>query len=114
MNDISFRAALALLLDPSYYRPLFSEDGPENNTGYASPDFEALLAKYEAAHTIDEARETLWVMEMRIAIDLPHLLLYRPEIIEVYRSDRVTFATTPGLGGLQGLFGGITQVMPVS
>ena len=99
---------------PSYYRPLFSEDGPENNTGYASPDFEALLAKYEAAHTIDEAREALWEMEMRIAIDLPYLLLYRPEIIEVYRSDRVTFATTPGLGGLQGLLGGITQVMPVS
>jgi ABC-type transport system substrate-binding protein len=32
---------------PNYHRPLFSEDGPENNTGYAGPDFAALLAEYE-------------------------------------------------------------------
>ena len=54
------------------------------------------------------------MMEATLATDLPYLLLYSSSITEVYRSDRVRFEVDLGLGGIQGLLGGIGEVRPVS
>ncbi len=99
---------------PDFFRPLFHSQGEMNNTGYASTEFDERLAAYEAARTSNEARSHLWEMEGILARDLPYLVLYSMDITEAYRADRVEFAITGYLGGLQGRLGGIGDVRPVS
>ena len=98
---------------PDYYRHLFASDGLLNNTGYDSPAFQEQLARYEGAYTYEEAFEAIWEMEATLAADLPYLLLYTSPIAEAYRSDRVSYAASASLGGLQGRLGGIGDVSPV-
>jgi hypothetical protein len=53
-------------------------------------------------------------MEQAIARDLPYLVLYHPEIVEAYRSDRVRFGERGVLGGIQGRLGGLEDLRPSS
>jgi ABC-type transport system substrate-binding protein len=99
---------------PDYHRWLFAGDGVANSTGYASPDFEASLARFERAAALDEAKDALWGMEQALARDLPYLVLYHPSLIEGYRADRVRFEEHEVLGGLQGRLGGLNDLTPVS
>ena len=99
---------------PDYHRWLFAGDGIANSTGYASPDFEASLARFERAAAPDEAKEALWGMEQALARDLPYLVLYHPSLIEGYRADRVRFEEHEVLGGIQGRLGGLNDLTPVS
>lgn len=98
---------------PDFYRPFFSPEGEMNNTGYVSEVFVRALEEYEDAVTIDEAKKALWQMEQALSTDLPYLVLYTNRLVEVYRSDRVSFALGETLGGLQGRLGGIADVSPV-
>lgn len=98
---------------PGYYRPLFAGDGVMNNTGYSSASFAEQLSAYEGSYTFAEAREVLWAMEATLAVDLPYLLLYRSDITEVYRLDRVAYGVDSSFGGLQGRLGGIGDVTSV-
>jgi len=98
---------------PGYYRPLFAADGVMNNTGYSSEVFERALADYEQALTTESAKKALWQMEQTLAADLPYLLLYTPQITEIFRSDRVSFDLEDRLGGLQARLGGIGEVREV-
>lgn len=99
---------------PDYHRWLFSSDGPANSTGYSSPDFDADLASYEQATAMDQAKSALWGMEQAVARDLPYLVLYHPDLIEAYRSDRVRFEEQGVLGGIQGRLGGLGDLIPLS
>jgi peptide/nickel transport system substrate-binding protein len=99
---------------PGYYRALFSSDGGQNNTGYASSAFASQLAAYEGSFNVAEAREALWDMEETLATDLPYLLLYSSALTEAYRADQVVFDGALGLGGLQAQLGGIGDVRPAS
>jgi peptide/nickel transport system substrate-binding protein len=99
---------------PDYYRLLFASDGSANSTGYSSDEFDATLARYERATDASAAKSELWEMERTLAIDLPYLVLYHPEIVEAYRSDRVRFETRSALGGIQGRLGGIDDLIPAS
>jgi ABC-type transport system substrate-binding protein len=95
---------------PDYYQPLFASDGAANSTGYSDQDFDADVARYEAAPGPDAARAALWEMEQTLARDLPYLVLYHPDIVEAYRSDRIRFGQVGGLGGIQGRLGGLADV----
>jgi peptide/nickel transport system substrate-binding protein len=99
---------------PDYYRWLFASDGSANSTGYSSSEFDATLARYEGATDAEAAKAELWAMERTLAADLPYLVLYHPEIVEAYRSDRVGFETHSVLGGIQGRLGGIDDLTPAS
>jgi peptide/nickel transport system substrate-binding protein len=99
---------------PDYHRWLFAGDGVANSTGYASPEFEASLARFERAAALDEAKDALWGMEQALAHDLPYLVLYHPSLIEGYRADRVRFEEHEVLGGIQGRLGGLNDLTPVS
>lgn len=99
---------------PDYYRSLFAADAVANSTGYSDPEFGAHLATYEQATTLDEARSALWAMERDLAEDLPYMVLYHPDIVEVYRSDRVGFGESGVLGGIQRRLGGLDDLEPVS
>jgi peptide/nickel transport system substrate-binding protein len=99
---------------PDYYHWLFAADGAANSTGYSDPDFGAQLSRYEKASEVDQAKTALWDMEKTLAEDLPYLVLYHPDIIEAYRSDRVRFENHGVLGGIQGRLGGIEDLSPAS
>lgn len=99
---------------PDFYRALFAAGAEGNNTGYASEAFAEALGRYRSATDHESARSALWEMEMILATDLPYLLLENATITEVYRSDRVSFAYGPTLGGLQGRLGGVADVARVS
>ncbi len=99
---------------PDYHRWLFATGAVANSTGYSAPDFDADLALYQAATAPEEARAALWGMEQAVARDLPYLVLYHPEIVEAYRSDRVGFAEHGVLGGIQGRLGGLEDLRPRS
>jgi ABC-type transport system substrate-binding protein len=99
---------------PDYHRWMFATGGAANSTGYSAPDFDAELAAYQSAAAPDEAKSALWAMEQAVARDLPYLVLYHPEIIEAYRSDRVTFGEHGVLGGIQGRLGGLEDLSPQS
>ncbi|MFP4554403.1 MAG: ABC transporter substrate-binding protein [Actinomycetota bacterium] len=97
---------------PAYYGSLFSSEGPLNNTGYASEEFDEALARYGKAVDVGEAFDALWAMERVLAKDLPYLPLYTNTITEAYRSDRVAFPDADVLGGIQARLGGIRHVSP--
>jgi ABC-type transport system substrate-binding protein len=99
---------------PDYHRWMFATDGAANSTGYSAPDFDADLAAYQSAAAPEEAKRALWAMEQAVARDLPYLVLYHPEIIEAYRSDRVRFGEHGVLGGIQGRLGGLEDLAPSS
>jgi peptide/nickel transport system substrate-binding protein len=97
---------------PGYYSPLFSADGSANSTGYSAAEFEAFLESYEASTSVEEARVALWAMETVVADDKPYLVLYHPEIVEAYRSDRIGFGRSEVLGGVQQSLGGLDDLIP--
>ena len=99
---------------PDYHRWLFATGAAANSTGYSAPDFDADLALYQEATAPEAAREALWGMEQAVARDLPYLVLYHPEIVEAYRSDRVGFGEHGVLGGIQGRLGGLEDLSPQS
>ncbi len=99
---------------PDYHQWLFATDGAANSTGYSNPDFDANLSNYHDATVPEEAKAALWGMEQAVARDLPYLVLYHPNIIEGYRSDRVRFGEHGVLGGIQGRLGGLSDLSPVS
>jgi ABC-type transport system substrate-binding protein len=99
---------------PDYHRWLFAGDGVANSTGYANPDFEASLVRFDRATAADAAKDALWRMEQVLARDLPYLVLYHPNLTEGYRADRVQFEEHDVLGGIQGRLGGLSDLSPVS
>jgi ABC-type transport system substrate-binding protein len=98
---------------PDYYRWLFATDGVANSTGYSNEELDALLAGYESASDPTQARSAVWEMEQILARDLPYLVLYHPDIVEGYRSDRLRFDQEAVLGGIQGRLGGLADLHPV-
>jgi ABC-type transport system substrate-binding protein len=98
---------------PDYYRWLFATDGVANSTGYSNAELDALLAGYVSASDPTRARAAVWDMELILARDLPYLVLYHPDIVEGYRSDRLRFAQHAVLGGIQGRLGGLADLHPV-
>jgi ABC-type transport system substrate-binding protein len=97
---------------PDYHRWLFATDGAANSTGYSAPDFDSDLTRFQRAGAPEQAKSALWGMEQAIARDLPYLVLYHPEIVEAYRSDRVQFDDHGVLGGIQGRLGGLDELHP--
>lgn len=97
---------------PRHYEALFGEGGVLNNTGYASKKFTSALDAFQGAFSNQDAKTALWEMEEILAQDLPYLPLYTSEIVEAYRSDRVEYDDTVGLGGWQARLGGIRDVNP--
>lgn len=99
---------------PDFFGRFFSADGEFNSTGYESAEFEAGMERYQEATDFANAKTALWEMERILADDLPYLVLYHPDIVEAYRSDRVGFDAGPVLGGIQGRLGGIGDLIPAS
>jgi ABC-type transport system substrate-binding protein len=98
---------------PSFYGDLLGSESEANNTGYASPEMDDLIRRYEKAHDLVTAQSLVWEIEALQAGDLAYLPLYSSQIVEAYRSDIIAFSSLPGLGGIQGSLGAFHLVAPV-
>lgn len=95
---------------PSFYGELLGSGSAANNTGYQSQEMDDLLARYETARSPEQALDLIWQIEALVMRDLPYLPLYSSQIVEVYRTDAISFTSAPGLGGIQGSVGALGLV----
>lgn len=98
---------------PTFYEDLFGSTGVANNTGYASPVMDALIAKFNEANSVEKARDVVWEMESLLASEIPYIPLYPARIIEAYRSDLVSLSLSTNLGGIHASLGGLESVTPI-
>ncbi len=75
-------------------------EGGFNTPGYNNPEFDALAADFSAAKTVAEAQAISKAMEALLFEDMPYLVLVTTPILEVYRSEDVSFPFTTVLDGL--------------
>ena len=75
--------------------------GGFNTTGYQSPRFDEVADAFEAATDVNSAADLTKEMDLIIAGDLPYVVLFRTQIVEVY-SSKVEFPTDVIMGGHSG------------
>ena len=86
--------------------------GRLNTPGYKSDRFDAVADAFEAATDIETAAELTQEMDLILAEELPYVVLFRTQIIEVYRSN-VQFPTEVIMGGHQGFPNGWPNAVQV-
>lgn len=74
----------------------------QNAMGYVNPEYDALVEAFlQESDDMQRARTLAFGLQEFLARDLAYLVLFDTPIVEGYRSDRVRYPTTEGLGGLQ-------------
>jgi ABC-type transport system substrate-binding protein len=72
--------------------------------GYNNPEYDKLVDTFlQESDDMDRARAMAFELQNFLARDLPYLVLFDTPLAEAYRSDRVRYPSTEGLGGLQGV-----------
>lgn len=94
---------------PDYLENFFttandSANGGFNTPGYSNPDYDALGEQLLAETDIDDAAEIVKEMDAIIAEDVPYVVLFTTQILEVFQSD-LEFPFTQTLDGLQNFRG---------
>ena len=89
---------------PTFHGSFFGTGGDQNNTQYSNEEYDAALATFNSAQTIEEAQDAMWEMERLLARDKPHVPLFDTGILEFY-NNRVEYPFTETLSGLQFIFG---------
>lgn len=101
---------------PTYHGAFFGTTGDgrglNNNTSFSSPAFDALLDRFSATRDADEAIRIVWEMEKILVQQRPYVVLYTEPMVEMYRSDRISFPFASTLGGLQASGGAPELVEP--
>ena len=80
--------------------------GPDgfNPGGWVNDRYEALAVELLTTTDINAARNLAFQMQEIIARDLPAITLFSTPLVEAYRSDRIAFAYTDVLDGVQSQF----------
>lgn len=68
----------------NYLEPLFATDGSSNNSGYANPEVDDLIAEGNRAETIEEGIEFYHQAEDLILQDLPHIPMFHGRVAAAY------------------------------
>ncbi|MDH6130747.1 oligopeptide transport system substrate-binding protein [Kitasatospora sp. MAA4] len=68
----------------NFLRPLFHSDSPFNDSGYARPEFDALLAEADAAPDESAASARYQAAERLLVRDLPHIPLWQDRAVAGY------------------------------
>lgn len=95
---------------PSFHRGFFhsSQDtmtaGGFNTPGYDDPEFDALADQFQAALTLEEARDLVHAMDRKLLGDAPYVVLFTTPILEAYQ-DQLVFPFTDLLDGIQAVNG---------
>ncbi|MCL4407177.1 MAG: ABC transporter substrate-binding protein [Thermotogae bacterium] len=95
---------------PDYIYEFFSSDqnvpGGFNAPGYNNPDFEKVAKAFLDATDMNVARQYAFKAEEYLNADVPYIVLYAPQVIEGYRADKISFAYTQCLDGIQSGYSG--------
>jgi ABC-type transport system substrate-binding protein len=76
----------------------------QNSMGYSNPEYDALVEKFlSEANDMNRAREFAFELQEYLGRDLPYVVLFDTPLVEAYRSDRLRYPSTEGLGGLQNI-----------
>lgn len=75
--------------------------GGFNAQGYNDPEFDRLAEAFLAAPDLETARELAFQLQVKLAEDVPYVVLFDTPIVEAFRGDRLQFPYTRTLGGLQ-------------
>ncbi|MBI4306280.1 MAG: ABC transporter substrate-binding protein [Chloroflexi bacterium] len=79
----------------------------QNAGGYNNPAFDKAADEFLAETDLNKAKEKALKLQETIADELPYVTLFAVPILEVYRPDKVKFAYTDVLDGVQNYFQGI-------
>jgi ABC-type transport system substrate-binding protein len=98
----------SLTVYPEYLNNFFHSrySGPRglNAQGYQNPEYDRLVEEFlSEADDMERSRQMAFNLQEYLARDLPYVVLFDTPLVEAYRSDRVRYPTTEGLGGIQGI-----------
>jgi peptide/nickel transport system substrate-binding protein len=101
--------------DPHFLTSVFTcaerADGGWNDSGYCTPEYDALFQAQATAIDDDTRRDALYQIQQTIYNDRPWIMVVYPEAISAYRSDRFTFhPNLPNALIKWGLFNGFSVV----
>ncbi len=103
-----FMLGWSLTIFPDYVRDFFHSDraglGDFNAGGFSNPEFDELADEIKVCKSFDECREISVRIQQVLAEELPYVVLFDTNIIEVY-ADYLQFPYTETLDGLQNLYG---------
>jgi len=95
---------------PDYIYEFFSSDqnvpGGFNAPGYSNPDFEKVAKAFLDSTDMNVARQYAFKAEEYLNADVPYIVLFAPNVIEGYRADKISFAYTKCLDGIQSGYSG--------
>jgi peptide/nickel transport system substrate-binding protein len=95
---------------PSYINDFFSASqnvpGGFNAPGYDNPEFENASKAFLDSTDMNVAREYAFKAEEYLNADVPYIVLYAPQVTEAYRADKISFAYTQCLDGIQSGYSG--------
>lgn len=96
----------SLTIYPSYLNGFFHSRYTalrgQNAMGYSNPEYDRLVEQFlQESDDMERARTFAFGLQDFLARDLPYVVLFDTPIVEAYRSDRVRYPSTAGLGGLQ-------------
>jgi peptide/nickel transport system substrate-binding protein len=92
-----------LTIYPSYLESFFHSRNTDlrgfNAQGYSNPEYDRLVDEFLGeANDMDRAAVLAGQLQEFLATEVPYIPLFDTPIIEAYRSDRVRYPTTEGLG----------------
>jgi ABC-type transport system substrate-binding protein len=79
----------------------------QNAGGYSNAEFDKQADEFLAETDINKARDKAFKLQELIATEMPYVTLFSTPVLEVYRPDKVKFAYTDVLDGVQNYFQGI-------
>jgi len=95
---------------PSYIYDFFSAEqnvpGGFNSPGYDNPEFEKAAKAFLDSTDMNVARQYAFKAEEYLNADVPYIVLFAPTVIEAYRGDKISFAYTKCLDGIQSGYSG--------
>ena len=89
---------------PSYLVDLFHSRGGFNIGGYVNPVFDQIAVQFLTETDLNEAQRQAFELQAFIADELPIVPLFNIPIEEVFQKDRVKWALTEVLNGVQAYF----------
>ena len=95
---------------PDYIKDFFysknAGPGGFNTPGYDNPAFDKVANEFVDQTNMKKAREYAFKAEEILNKDVPYVVLFTSPILEAYRTDKVEFAYTKALDGIQSGYSG--------
>ncbi len=99
---------------PDYLRDFFysknAGPGGFNTPGYNNPAFDKLADEFIDQTDMNKAKELGYKLQEMLADEVPYVILFTTPMLEAYRTDRIQFAYTKTLDGIQSGYAGYGEI----